>query len=252
MSDNDDLRRDALIRLHHHGAAEIRDPGVAEDTAAQALLADWAAQDAALARIFPAVEGPLPDRIQSVLDAARHPAAPRWARPRLSALAAALALFVAGGASGWYLAPRPPTDPMALLSADALRAHETYVVEVAHPVEVPASDEAHLIKWLTKRLGHPVRIPDLAAQGLHLVGGRLLPGEDRPAALFMYENDTGQRVTLYVTPEAGTEDTAFRLLEGAQNTGFWWTDGGLGCAIIGPMGRDQMRAIARTAYDQLV
>jgi anti-sigma factor RsiW len=27
----------------------------------------------------------------------------------------------------------------------------TYAVEVAHPVEVGAEDEAHLVKWLSKR-----------------------------------------------------------------------------------------------------
>ena len=35
---------------------------------------------------------------------------------------------------------------------------------------------------------------------LKLVGGRLLPGADSPAAFFMYETPAGERYTLYCAP----------------------------------------------------
>jgi anti-sigma factor RsiW len=44
------------------------------------------------------------------------------------------------------------------------------------------------------------------------MGGRLLPAEDGPAAQFMYENGTGERLTLYFRNGIGDE-TAFRYHE---------------------------------------
>ena len=85
-------------------------------------------------------------------------------------------------------------------------SYATYTPEVLHPVEVNAEQQQHLAGWLTKRLGKAVIIPDLSGTGFSLLGGRLLPGEDTPAAMFMYENATGQRITLNITrsPESAT------------------------------------------------
>ena len=80
---------------------------------------------------------------------------------------------------------------------DALEAHRLYVVEVRHPVEVPGSERSHLQQWLTKRCGWDVRAPELAAAGLKLVGGRLLPGPSGPASFLMYESASGERFTIY-------------------------------------------------------
>src|SRR6185295_12547560 len=50
-----------------------------------------------------------------------------------------------------------------------------------------AAGEQHLLPWLSRRVGTPLRAPDLASFELKLLGGRLLPGPRGPAALFMYE-----------------------------------------------------------------
>src|SRR5262249_2088109 len=68
---------------------------------------------------------------------------------RTVAAAAAIAAFVAGGFAGWVargVTTAPRTD--TTFTADALDAYKVYVVEVRHPVEVPASEEAHLGQWL--------------------------------------------------------------------------------------------------------
>ena len=93
------------------------------------------------------------------------------------AIAATLAAFIVGGGVGW-LARGAAAAPSAFqnLTVHAIEAHRLYVVEVRHPVEVPGSERSHLQQWLTKRCGWVVRAPELAAAGLKLVGGRLLPG----------------------------------------------------------------------------
>src|SRR3954467_6171975 len=114
------------------------------------------------------------------------------------AAAAALIAFIAGGGVGGVAHGAAATPTVfQRLTLEALDAHRLYVVEVRHPVEVPGSERAHLQAWLTKRCGWDVRAPELAATGLKLVGGRLLPGPSGPASFLMYETASGERFTIY-------------------------------------------------------
>jgi anti-sigma factor RsiW len=70
-------------------------------------------------------------------------------------------------------------------------------------VEVDAGQEAHLVQWLSKRLGRQLVVPDLASAGFRLMGGRLLSAEDGPAVQFMYENGNGERLTLNLRTGVG-------------------------------------------------
>ncbi len=83
-----------------------------------------------------------------------------------------------------------------MLTMAAAAAHLTFVVDARHPVEVTAAQEGHLVQWLSNRLGRPLRVPDLAGLGFHLIGGRLLPGSAGPAAQFMFDDDNGTRLTI--------------------------------------------------------
>jgi len=201
------------------------------------------------------MKAPLPDPLRAVLDAARAEDR-RQVRRRMAVplrIAAAVALLAVGGAGG-YVAARldgAATAP-ARFAQNALSAYATYVVEVAHPVEVEAARADHLTQWLSKRLGHPIKAPDFAASGFRLMGGRLLPSDSGPAALFMYEDDLGRRVTLYVTPGAKGGETAFRFIESGTTQSFYWIDGELSCAVTGDIPREVLRQIAVAAYDQLI
>ena len=136
------------------------------------------------------------------------------------AIAAAVAAFafLVGGVSGWMArgttevaAAAGPADQIA---REALSAHKLYIAEVRHPIEVGAA-EAHLMPWLSRRSGTNLRIPDFSHFDLKLLGGRLLPGPSGPAALFMFENGNGDRVTFYCS-KAGPQQMAFRYLQSGQ------------------------------------
>jgi anti-sigma factor RsiW len=136
-----------------------------------------------------------------------------------------------------------------MITADAIAAHRTFSLEVRHPVEVDAGQEAHLVQWLSKRLGRSLVVPDLAAAGFQLMGGRLLPAEDGPAAQFMYQNSNGERLTLYLRAGVGGE-TAFRFHEEGGIGAFYWSDEGFGYAIAAKAGRDLLQRIAELVYHQ--
>ncbi len=158
-----------------------------------------------------------------------------------------------GAGGGWtaneYLHPLPDRD--LALARGAVLAHRTYEAEVRHAVEVPANEEKHLVAWLSKRLEAPVRAPDLAARGFQLVGGRMLPAVSGPAAQFMYENEGGDRLTLYVERNRAGQDTAFRFVAEDEVSAFYWKDGPLAYALIGRAGREQLLGLARVTYGQI-
>jgi anti-sigma factor RsiW len=129
-------------------------------------------------------------------------------------------------------------------------AYAVYSPERRHPVEVAASEEAHLVAWLSKRLNRPLSVPSLQEYGYSLVGGRLLPGDAGPAAQFMYENQAGARLTLYVT--GGTHDkTAFRLLRDGDRRTFYWVSDEMGYALSGAIAEAKLRAIALDVCSEL-
>jgi anti-sigma factor RsiW len=174
--------------------------------------------------------------------------APRWLR--YSGVAASLLL---AGMIGWFARGAAPDrlDFGETLARRALVAHLVYAPEVLHPVDVGARQEQHLIGWLSKRLGVPVRAPELGAAGFALVGGRLLPGDDRPAAQFMYEDPQGRRLTLYVA--VNTEDahaTAFRYAKEDNVSTFYWVEGRLGYALSGELEREPLLQVAEAVYRQ--
>ena len=122
-------------------------------------------------------------------------------------------------------------------------AYAVYTPERRHPVEVAASEEEHLINWLSKRLNRPLSVPSLQEYGYSLVGGRLLPGEAGPAAQFMYENTSGARLTLYITG-ISRDETAFRLFRDGNRRTFYWINDRMGYALSGPIAEGKLRAIA--------
>jgi anti-sigma factor RsiW len=137
---------------------------------------------------------------------------------------------------------------------DAMVAHAVYSPEVRHPVEVAAAEQQHLVQWLSKRLGAPVKAPVLSAQGFELVGGRLLPGEAGARAQFMYQNAAGERVTVYVCVSArgmASQPTAFRFEQNGPVSAFYWVDRDFNYALSGEMTRARLMQLSDQVYQQL-
>jgi anti-sigma factor RsiW len=188
----------------------------------------------------------------------------RLKRPGWIGYARAAAVLAAGIAIG-LIAPSPwragshpapvasaPVATGAGLPARAARAHAVYASEVRHPVEVDASQQEHLVAWLSKRLGTPLKVPVLAEEGFELLGGRLLPGPDGPVAQFMYQETTGRRLTLYVSARSKQEGpTAFRFAQEGPVSVFYWIDGNWGYALSGDIDKASLSRVSTSVYRQL-
>ena len=176
--------------------------------------------------------------------------------------AVAAVILLSLGVMGGRLWSTAANDPNTLIAneprfvRDAVIAHAVFVPEARHPVEVTANDEAHLVQWLTRRLGAPVKAPVLLPQGFRLLGGRLLPGIEAPRAQFMYEDAKGRRLTLYVTvlekDRSTPQAAAFRSVHEGAVESFYWVEGRLGYALsANDMPAAEMMVMAREVYRQL-
>jgi anti-sigma factor RsiW len=222
-----------------------QNPSAAEDVAC------WQRQSETLRKLYGNVAAePLPPRLDAYrIERESRTKAGHWLR-----MAAAAVLLVAvGSGAGWYGRSIlvPPAPLQQSLVDEAMEAHRIYSNEVVHPVEVRASEKDHLRAWLSKRLDRALTVPDLRAVGLTLVGGRLLPAAGGPAAQFMYEDDAGRRVTLYIVPAKEGRETSFRYATLDRLEAFFWTDEAISCALVGQLPRDRLHEIATQTYKQL-
>jgi anti-sigma factor RsiW len=209
-------------------------------------FAAYRLNDEAIRALFdPVLDEPIPARLSES----------RPGPSKILRYAAAAAWLFIGGLGGWFLhdmqASTFSSEP-PVWTRRAVVAHVVYSPEVRHPVEVAADQEAHLVAWLSKRLGTPLKIPRLDALGYGLVGGRLLPGEHAPVAQFMYQDAQGQRLTLYVrTNMEQTKETAFRFAEAGNVRQFYWIDRGLGYALSGEIQKEALLRVATAVYQHL-
>jgi anti-sigma factor RsiW len=195
---------------------------------------------------------PAPDRLTRIVTGD----APRRAdRSWIWRAAAAAAIFVVGGAGGYLAntyAPWTRAEAGEQFAEAAIAAHVTYTSDRAHQVEVGAGDKEYLVRWLSNRTGLKLVAPDLAEKGFELVGGRLLPGAKRPAALMLYKGREGDELSVYVTAEADERARGTYLGKSGGPEAIYWLNEGYGCAIVGTLASDQLSEVARSAWRQLV
>lgn len=227
--------------------AEV-DALLARDPEAARKVAGWQRQREQLKSAYQGVLAePVPPKLAATLRARSQPSRlPAWL-----AMAAAVLLLLCGGMAGWFLRGETAAITVADLGQQALEAHSVYAVEVRHPVEVAGSDKAHLQAWLSKRVGTAFTVPDLTEEGYTLLGGRLLAGNDGPAALLMYEDRKGQRLSVVLAAPGTDMETALKVQEQGRLIACTWQDGKLAVAVAGEMARDPMMALAKAVYEKL-
>ena len=141
---------------------------LAADADTQAEIALWQRQRDAIATLYaPVATEPVPARLDP-----HRLAAARIVKCNavLRMAAAAVVLVGLGIGAGWLAHDRLMPGASDLLIANAVNAHALYVKESRHAVEVAATDEKHLVTWLSNRLSRQISAPDLSAQGFTLVG----------------------------------------------------------------------------------
>ena len=251
---NDDLHAYADDQLSPERAAQVG-AFIERDSVLSARLIDIRQQNAKLRdALDPWLAEALP---RELVDSATPPHSGRLSRTgrawRAPALAAAASLLIGLGL-GWEFRGemlQQAGTPLTF-SRQAAITHALYAADANRPVEIWANEEERLVRWLSKRLNFQLHAPNLNDVGFALVGGRLVAGNEKPGALFMYENADKQRVSLLVRKDGeAAQETSFRY--GFENgVGvFYWIDESCGYALSGNLDRAQLLSIARVVYGQL-
>jgi anti-sigma factor RsiW len=184
----------------------------------------------------------------------RHGAKPALLVARCPCVARAGRRRVAGCGRRHRLAPRRDSaeEGTADVQRQAALTHALYAADANRPVEIWANEEERLVRWLSKRLSFPLHAPNLNSAGFALVGGRLVAGNEKPGALFMYENADKQRISLLVRKDAQrSRETAFRYAQEDGVSVFYWIDDACGYALSGNIDKQHLLSIARSVYGQL-
>ncbi|MFN8719891.1 MAG: anti-sigma factor family protein [Rhodospirillales bacterium] len=252
---------------------------LARDPEAAAKVANWRAQALALHALFDPVLDETPtatmrtaaDRLTVARVAANGDRRGAWGGGAALRLAAAVALVVTGSVGGWMgatwtgsrtaerpvrtaaVTPTPGPTPLQTFAAAAMRAHNFYTVDNPFMVELGADDRDRLDGWVSERLGKPVFGPSLEAAGYQLVGGRTLPTAYGPGGQYIYEDDQGHRITLFVgSPRSQAPDNAVTIYEQGDVTSAYWVEGPLAYALIGKIGRDRIKEISAKVHTTII
>lgn len=257
---------DGQLSPAEHAALQAR---LAHGSLAQATVLKWQQQRSALRCLYQDVlidPVPAPLLAATLQDTASQQNSNPWRRWGGMAAGVLMAFSVGWLANSAWNGQAPLQSSSAVVAKaraaqDFVRqasfAHAVYSPEVRHPVEVTAAEQDHLVQWLSKRVGKPLKVPHLGAQGYALVGGRLLPGEAGARAQFMFQNAAGTRITLYLGAMdktgggADTRETGFNFATEAAIPSFYWIDQGFGYALSGAVPRAELMQLAEAVYRQL-
>lgn len=216
-----------------------------------AEVANWQHQNEAIDALFgPVGAETVPTRLSA------HRISRTITRERHGAWRQIAATFLTVGiglAAGWglrdYSLPSP--DSPSVLMQSAIGAHELFVHQPVHPVEVAASESQHLTTWLSNTIDRHLVMPNLSNLGYTLVGGRILPTEAGSAAQVMYQTEEGTRITLFITPRQADQQLSQRFETTNGVSALYWANNSVTCTIVGDIPQSDMEAIARTVFKAL-
>ncbi len=167
--------------------------------------------------------------------------------------AAAVLLMVATASAGWLardLQLQPASLVQQQLTAPAQYAHQMYASDPGRPVELGANRVADLQRWVSSRMQRRIVAPSLQARQFSLLGGRLLPSTNRMAVQFMYQDDAGERVTLYIRRGEWQARTPLSPQQQQGLTTLSWTQGEMGYALTGQIGAARLQQLAELVQQE--
>jgi anti-sigma factor RsiW len=158
----------------------------------------------------------------------------RQSRRHLASAAVLLIAVSIGGFSGWQ-AREMTFVSTQLPMTDALQAYRLIAQQGILPADYKAGDDGDMQGWLDRYFTQANRLPDLSGAGFKPASGRLLSTEQGPAAMVVYENQGGQKISFYVRPPGPKN---FMLPRGSRSDGGlqaeYWSGGGYNYAMVSP------------------
>ncbi len=181
-------------------------------------------------------------------------------RPELARKVAVAAKRVSRGPLGWWIRPFAWGAGMAavaaalvILALPAARvrgpAVQSEIVDAhirslmtPHLVDVPSSDHHTVKPWFQGKLNFSPEVPDLAAQGFVLAGGRVDVVDGAPAAAIVYRR-RDHVINVFVSAGGGRDERPRASAARGYNL-VDWTKGGLSYRAVSDLNSSELRTFA--------
>ncbi|WP_397448375.1 anti-sigma factor family protein [Pseudomonas sp. NA-150] len=232
LSDEDRLTLETWLAAH---------PEQAEQVAAWQLDAQ---------HLRAAISGGLHMPTNAALDPAFIRQRMRRSSYRQYATAAVLLVAVSvGGLSGWQARQMTFTNNV-LPMADAVQAYRMFATKDGLASDWTAEKTSNVQGWLDQNFAQANRLPDLGSAGFKPVSGRLTSTEQGAAAMVVYEDGTGRKLTFYIRPPGPQNHL---LPAGSRRDGElqadYWSGAGYNYAVVSKAD-DPAAQLARQAIRQ--
>jgi anti-sigma factor RsiW len=216
LSENDRRALDTWLATHPEVAAQVQ--AWQQDAHALRAALGGALQQPANPQLDPAL----------IRQRVRHNT-----RRHLATAALLLVAVSLGGWGGWQAreATQPPLQPMA----DAMQAFRLFAQDGILPADYRAQDSGTMQAWLDRYFQQAQRLPDLSQSGFTPVSGRLLTTDQGAAAMVLYQDAQGRRISFYIRPPGpnnGFLPRGSRTADGLQAQ--YWSGGGYNYAVVSP------------------
>jgi anti-sigma factor RsiW len=174
--------------------------------------------------------------------------------PSFLEVAAAILVFCAGSALGWFAHGvfHPVPSLGDILLADMSRAYAFYGAR-DYPVAFPPDRAEHFVTWIGRSFKREVRPPDLAQLGYSYRGGRVIPGASANLGLFQYERAESSRLVVFFWRTAAPPQVVRALHDRDNIAGHFWTTDGISFAVISDQANGDLELAAKAIfafYDQ--
>ena len=130
-------------------------------------------------------------------------------------------------------------DPLA---EQVVAGHARSIV-TSHLIEVASSDQHTVKPWLSSKLDFSPPVPDLAAAGFPLAGGRLDYLDNRAVAAIVYRYRQ-HVINLFVWPDEKSGDARPEALSKHGYNVLRWTSGGMTFWAISDVNAGELKAFA--------
>jgi anti-sigma factor RsiW len=200
----------------------------------------------------PAISPDLQAKVDRLFRPPRPLIGRRFAMPL--AVAAALGGFVIAGP---YIVGHLPfgngstNSTVAHVLNEVVEYHAVFGYETEHLVEVPASRQTELERWLSARVKFAFNAPDLSSHDLEFRGGRLLAIDSQPVAQLMYTGKDGANVALCIALTSGDATSQLQQRQDDDLTSLGKGVGHHVFVVVGPSSNSNLKAIAESMPESL-
>jgi anti-sigma factor RsiW len=199
------------------------------------------------------LEEPVPARLREVLQKPAVVDLEERRRPRRAGFleaAAAILVFCAGGAVGWFLHETldPGLQADDLIAADVASMYRFYGAERDYPPDFPADQSAELASWISRTFDRDMPPPDLAPLGYQYRGGSLLPTTGAPTGFFQFEGPESARLAVFFwLAERPPEQIADIGTQNNVSARYWFGDG-FSFAVMGDQADPNLDQVADAVF----